>query len=174
MTYSITDTEYFHRPVRVCHTAYRTEQGRSCLRTRRHQDLPLRSPCAQGDTVLHISRPRLQVERGKAETNALTITVVDESTIMLVIYLRERCDGIASSRCTGSPNRGGNRGYLFLQPLFHLTYHSGQILILASCSWIKGVISRRTSALLLSSSPKPQGGMLLAANLRATPRYLSR
>lgn len=93
---------------------------------------------------------------------------------MLVIYLRERWDGIASSRCTGSPNREGKRGYVVLQLLLLLTYHFGPILILASFSWIKGVISRRISALLLSSSPKPQGGMLLAANLQAILRYLSR
>lgn len=49
-----------------------------------------------------------------------------------------------------------------------LTSHSGPILPLSSLSWAKCAISRQISALLLSSSPRPQGGKLLAANLRAT------
>lgn len=77
----------------VPHCDY-TEQGSPHLITRNIFTFTDRR--VEVNTVLHIIRSLFQPELGKAETNALTITVVNYFMVMLAIYLRERWDGIAT------------------------------------------------------------------------------
>ncbi|KUI58796.1 hypothetical protein VP1G_11111 [Cytospora mali] len=79
------------------------------------------------DTVHHISRSWFQAGRGKAEINALTITVMNnlEASVLLAIHLRECWNGAGTLRYR--PSREDKEATWFYKRLLLITSHPDRV-----------------------------------------------